>query len=162
MITFNNPYLYVKGTCNVVITDPITGNVDYQSSKVQTNQITTDLTLDPIKAGLGNATAIQLATDCALNLTLTNADFSMSARAMQLGSSVEWNAPAAYCESITASGSTLTVSKTPVACPGQNGIYAYIQYSGNDSQGTAYTINPETKEIQGFTASNGTTYTVFY
>ena len=27
MVTLNNPYLYLKGTCNVNVTDPATGKV---------------------------------------------------------------------------------------------------------------------------------------
>lgn len=162
MIQLNNKYLFAKGTCNVVVSDPKTGNIDYQSNKVQTSQLTTSVSMNEIRAGLGNAIAIQLPTDSAINLELTAADFSMATRAMQLGSSVTYNAAAPVCEVIdaTTSALTLTTASTPVAPQGFSKAIAYVNDGVSDAS-TAYEIDAG-KNIVGFTATPGTTYRVYY
>ena len=162
MIQLNNKYLFAKGTCNVVVSDPATGNIDYQSNKVQTSQLTTSVSMNEIRAGLGNAIAIQLPTDSAINLELTAADFSMATRAMQLGSSVTYNAAAPACEVISATTSTLTLTTTatPVAPQGFSKAIAYVNDGVSDAS-TAYEID-NSKNIVGFTATPGTTYRVYY
>lgn len=160
MIQLNNKYLYAKGTCNVVVSDPETGNIDFQSNKVQTAQLTTSVSMNEIRAGLGNAIAIQLPTDSAVNLELTAADFSMSSRAMQLGSSITYNAAAPKCEVIVANGTTLTVSGTAVAPQGFSKKIAYVN-DGSTDVSTAYEIN-DSGEVVGFTATSSNTYKVYY
>ena len=162
MIQLNNKYLFAKGTCNVVVSDPKTGNIDYQSNKVQTSQLTTSVSMNEIRAGLGNATAIQLPTDSAINLELTAADFSMATRAMQLGSSVTYNAAAPVCEVIEASATTLTITSStdPVAPQGFSKPIAYVNDGVNDAS-SAYEIDAG-KNIVGFVATPGNTYRVYY
>lgn len=165
MITFSDPYLYAKGTCNVIVSDPQTGNIDYQSSKVQTNQLTTSVDLGAIRAGLGNGIAIQLASDATVDLSLTSADFDLSARGLQVGSAPFYSAPAPKCESITATGTTLTVTGTPVEPQGFGKKLAYVAEVGAanpiGTAGTAYTINAD-NQVVGFSATNGKTYLVYY
>ena len=162
MIQLNNKYLFAKGTCNVVVSDPATGNIDYQSNKVQTSQLTTSVNMNEIRAGLGNAIAIQLPTDSAVNLELTAADFSMNTRAMQLGSSVTYNAAAPVCEVIKATSTTLTLAtaSTPVAPQGFNKAIAYVS-DGTSDASTAYEIDAG-KNIVGFTATPNVSYRVYY
>lgn len=165
MITFTDPYLYAKGTCNVIVTDPATGDIEFQSSKVQTNQLSTSVTMDPIRAGMGNGIAIQLPSDATVDLTLTAADFSMAARGMQVGSTPFYGAPAPVCESITATGASLTLAQTPVAAQGFSTPYVYIVESGASNPvgtaGTAYTVD-NSGVVQGFSAVSGKTYLVHY
>lgn len=165
MITFSDPYLYAKGTCNVIVSDPATGDIDYQSSKVQTNQLSTSVDMGAIRAGLGNGIAIQLAGDATVDLSLTAADFNLKARGLQVGSTPFYGAAAPVCESITATGATLTVSRDAVAPQGYGKVLAYVAKSGSanyvGTDGTAYTIN-ESKQVVGFSAENGTTYLVYY
>ena len=160
MIQLNNKYLYAKGTCNVVVSDPATGNIDFQSNKVQTAQLTTSVSMNEIRAGLGNSIAIQLPTDSAVNLELTAADFSMPVKAMQLGSSVTYNAAAPTCETIVATSSVLVVSTPAVAPQGFSEAIAYVD-DGESSNFTAYTIN-NSNEVVGFTATSSNTYRVYY
>lgn len=160
MIQLNNEYLYVKGTCNVTVTDPGNGHIDYQSNKVQTAQLTTTVSMNEVRAGLGNSIAIQLPTDSAVNLELTSADFSMSARAMQIGSTVTYNAVAPACEVITAASDTLTLSNTAVAPQGFSEVIAYVN-DGTSNAANAYVVNAS-NEVTGFTATSGTSYRVYY
>lgn len=165
MITFSNPYLYAKGTCNVIVSDPVTGDIDYQSSKVQTNQLTTSVDTGAIRAGLGNGIAIQLASDATVDLALTAADFNLAARGMQVGSKPFYSAPAPVCESITATGASLTITGTAVAPQGYTKVLAYVaKANGNNlvgTDGTAYTIG-DGGVVDGFAAESGTTYLVYY
>lgn len=162
MIQLNNKYLYAKGTCNVVVADIKTGNIDYQSNKVQTSQLTTSVNMNEVRAGLGNAIAIQLPSDSAINLELTAADFSLKTRAMQIGSTVTYNAASPACEVITASGTTLSIdpSVTPVAPQGFSKVICYVN-DGVSDDSTAYKID-SSNNVVGFTATNGQTYKVFY
>lgn len=162
MIQLNNKYLFAKGTCNVVVSDPTTGKIDYQSNKVQTSQLTTSVSMNEIRAGLGNAIAIQLPSDSAVNLELTAADFSLKTKAMQLGSTVTYNAAAPVCEVIVASGTTLTVdsSVSAVAPQGFSKAICYVN-DGQSDASTAYEIG-ENNQVVGFTAENGKTYKVYY
>lgn len=163
MVNLNNQYLYAKGTCNVVVRNIATGDVEYQSDKVQTNQFTTTADMGAIQGGIGNTTAINIPHNAAVNLTLTNADFSMAARAMQVGTTPAYNGIAPVCEAITASGTTLTVTETPAAPYGYTeNICNVVEQGAKDAAGTAYVIDGTTKQIQGFSATNGRTYIVTY
>ena len=162
MLLLKNPNLYLKGTCEVTVKRPSDGKIVFQSNKVATNNFTSSVDMGEIRAGLGNPIAIQLPSNAAVNLELTTADFSMQARAMQVGTEVAYNAIVPVCESITASGTTLTVTKaTPVALYGDNDVYCYINYSGASDPGTAYKVN-SSGVVQDFVAVNGTTYNVIY
>ena len=115
MVNLLNKYLYAKGTCNVVVRNITTGDVDYQSNKMQTSQFATTCDMGAIQAGIGNATVIQIPHNSAVNLTLTAADFSMNARAMSVGSTVAYGGISPVCEVITAGATALTVTNTPAA-----------------------------------------------
>ena len=57
MINFTDDRLYVKGTCNVLLSDPVSGNIYFQSDKMSTGNITPSTNLNEIRAGLGNPIA---------------------------------------------------------------------------------------------------------
>lgn len=163
MINLNNKYLYAKGTCNVVVRDVATGDVEYQSNKVQTNQFTTSADMGAINAGIGNPVAIQIPHNSAVSMTLTSADFSMEMRAMQVGTSVGYNGVGPVCEVVSATGGNLTVTKTPAAPYGYTEpICNVVAVGDNNASGTAYTMDPDTKTVNDFVAENGKQYTVFY
>lgn len=163
MLNLNNKYLYAKGTCNVVVRDISTGDVQYQSNKVQTAQFTTTCDMGAIQAGIGNTTAINIPHNCAVNLTLTNADFSMEARAMQVGTLAGYNGVGPVCEVITAAGNTIAVGKVPAAPYGyKDNICNVVEVGAQNAMGTAYTIDGTTKVVTGFTATATKQYVVTY
>lgn len=163
MVNLNNKYLYAKGTCDVVIRNTATGDVEYQSNKVQTSQFTTTCDMGAVQAGIGNTTVIQIPHNSAVNLTLTNADFSMEARAMQVGSGIAYNGVGPVCETLTASGNTLTVTNTPAAPYGySDNLCNVVELGAENAPGTTYKIDSTTKAIEGFTAASGKTYVVTY
>lgn len=163
MLLLNNPALYLKGTCEVTIKRPSDGQIVFQSNKVATNNFSSSVDMGEIRAGLGNPIAIQLPSNAAVNLDLTTADFSMQARAMQVGTEVAYNAIVPVCASIKASGTTLSLpdGASPVAMYGDAAPYAYVTYDGASDPGKAYTIS-NAGAIEGFTAVANSTYNVIY
>lgn len=162
MMLLNNQYLYLKGTCEVTVKRPSDGQVVFQSSKVATNNFTTSVDMSPIRAGLGNTIAIQLPSDSAVNLELTTADFSLQARAMQVGSELTYNAISPKCTTVTAEDTTLQVEgANAVACYGDSDIYCYVNYAGASDPGKAYKMASD-GTVEGFTAVAGTAYNVMY
>lgn len=163
MIQLNNPYLYVKGTCAVNVSDVATGDVVFSSSKIMNNALTTDVDMGAIRAGLGNPIAIQLPSDAAVNLELSTADFNLQARAMQVGATLRYNGIRPVCTAITAEGTSLSLpdGAEPVANYGYATAYAYVNYANATDVGTAYAIG-EDNVIEGFTAQSGVVYNVTY
>lgn len=169
MITFTDPRLYVKGTCSAILTDKSTGDIKYYSDKFQTGNITTSLTTGEIRAGLGNGIAAIIPSDSALQVEFTAADFSLWAKAVQVGGTFSYSAPAMTCQVLTADGTTLTIDVSdgaPVAQLGFSDVFCYVQEVGVASPiatyGTAYPINALSGEISDFVAESGKQYKVWY
>jgi len=168
MINFTDDRLYVKGTCNVICEDVATGDVVYQSNKMSTGNITPSTSLNEIRAGLGNPIAAMIPSDSQLQVDFEAADFQLWAKAAQLGASVTYSAPVPTCQTIKASGASLTINVAdgaPVAELGADQAYAYIQTVGAASpiatDGIAYPIS-SSGVISGFTATADVTYKVWY
>lgn len=162
MKILNNPALFLKGTCEVTVKRPSDGRIVFQSDLVSTNNFTTEVDMSPVRAGLGNPIAIQLPSNAAVNLDLSTADFSMQARAMQIGTEVAYNAIVPVCATVTADSTTLTVpNASPVAAYGDNAAYCYVNFEGANDPGQAYVIGDD-GVVAGFTATSGVTYNVMY
>lgn len=155
--TLNGRPLYAKGTMDVKMFDPATNNLVYYSNKMSTSQLQSTINLGAINAGIGNPVVIQIPDTPSLTMNLTAADFSLEARALSAGSDVVYNGVVPVDEAIQADGTSLTVSQLPVAPLGGCDIIGYV-----NNEGTAYTIDPATKQIQNFTAVSGQTYCVHY
>ena len=163
MINLGNPYLYVKGTCAVNVSDIASGDVVYASSKIMNNALTTSVDMGEIRAGLGNPIAIQLPSNAAVNLELSTADFSMKSRSMQLGSALKYNAIRPVCATVTADSTTLSLpdGAQPVANYGFDKALAYVNFAGATDVGKAYEVAND-GTITGFAAVGGTVYTITY
>lgn len=163
MFQLNNANrLYAKGTCNVVVRDPATGNVDYQSNKVQTAQFTTTVDMGAIQAGIGNSVAINIPHNAAVNLTLTTADFDMATRAMSVGSQLAYGGIAPVCETIVADSAQLKVGQPAAAPYGISNVICNVVEVGSKNPSTeAYTIDGE-GNVVGYTATVGNTYVVTF
>lgn len=168
MISFTDRKLYLKGTCQATLTDPCTGDVVYSSDKFQTGNITSSVTMGEIRAGMGNAIASILPSDSALNVEFVAADFSLWAKAAQLGATLQYGAPAPVCQVVTATSAALTIDVSdgvPVAQVGFVSPICYVQEVGATSPiataGTPYAIS-SAGAISGFEATAGKDYKVFY
>lgn len=168
MIKFTDKRLFVKGTGNAILTDPATGKIVYQSDQFTSGSITTGVTLGEIRAGLGNPIVALLPTDANLTVEFTAADFSLYEKAAQVGAEITYGAPVPVAQTVTATGTSLTIDVSggaPVAALGFDKAYCQVQVVGSSSallvDGQAYEISP-TGAVSGFTAANGTTYKVWY
>lgn len=152
---------YAKGFSEAAVYDVVTGDLLYWTNKLQTGSTSTSMNDGAIEGGLGNKLLANIPDTIRLTGTFEAADFSLEARGLQMGSSVQYNAKSMIREKIVAQSTTLTVTSTPVAAYGQaNDSETYYCYVGND--GVNYGVNPTTKEIQGFTAEVGKEYCVQY
>lgn len=155
--TLNGRSLYAKGTMDVKMFDPGTNDLVYYSNKMSTSQLASTINLGAINAGIGNPVVIQIPDTPSLTMNLTAADLSLEGRALSVGGNVTYNGVVPVDEAVAAEGTTITVSQAPVAPLGGCDIIGYI-----NNEGTAYTIDPTTRELQGFTAEAGQTYCVHY
>lgn len=155
--TLNGQRIYAKGTMDFKFFDPSTSDLVYFSEKIITNQLQSTINLGAINAGIGNPVVIQIPDTPSLTLTLTAGDFSLEGRALSVGSDIVYNGVVPVDEAVAATGTTLTVSQIPVAPLGSCDITCTI-----NNDGTAYLIDPESKQVQGFTATDGETYCVHY
>lgn len=169
MIKFTNPKLFLKGTSEAMLTDKASGNIVYWSDKFQTANVQSSVTLGDIRAGLGNAIAAMIPSDAALQVNFAAADFSLFAKAAQAGATLSYGAPTPVCQTVAATGTSLTVSLeqgTPVAQLGMSKVLCYVQAIGSASPleqgGIAYPLNPVTGAVVGFNAVAGTEYLVWY
>lgn len=169
MVNFTDRKLYVKGTCVAQFADPSTGEILYSSNKFQSTGIVAESDLGEVRAGLSNGIAAIIPSNSALSVNFTAADFNLYAKAMQIGATVQYGAPAPTCEVLTASGTTLTLEMpngAPVAQVGYAKIFGYVQTVGQESKvaidGVPYEINPSTGEVKGFQATSGIQYKVWY
>lgn len=169
MINFTDDRLYAKGTCNVILSDVVTGDIYYQTNKMSTGSITPSTNLNEIRAGLGNPIAAMIPSDSSLAVDFDAADFSIWAKSAQLGATLSYSAPVPTCQTVTASGAQLSITvadATPVAPLGLSDVVCYVQTVGAASligtDGTAYGLDPASGAITGFTATAGTQYKVWY
>ena len=149
--------IYAKGTMDVWCWNPATGDLDYYSNKIQTNQFQTSVNLSPVNAGVGNPVVINLPDTSQITLTLTAADVSLAARRLAVGGTLSYNGIIPVVESVTASTTTLQVSRQPVAAYGMSEAYAFV-----DDDGTAYSIDGDNYIVSNFTAVPNQTYCVRY
>lgn len=166
-IHFGDPNLFVKGMVEAVLNDPLTGNI------VGYDNVTTDDSLDvsqnlgAIEGGFHNALIMNIPDSARVSGSLTSQAFSLEARGHMFGKDATYGAVTPTCETITASGTSLTVSKTPVKAYGQNDSdtygWCFVRPSGaSDWNGTNYNVDLSTGVIQDFTATSGNSYDVQY
>lgn len=168
MIKFTDPRLYVQGVGTAIMTD-FSGNIKYFSDKFQDGNITESADEGIITAGIGNGPVIVIPTNPNVSVAVTAADYSEYAKAAAVGGTISYGAADMVCQTITASGATLTIDTsdgTPVAGPGLEDVICYVQKIGAASpiatDGVAYPLDPQTGEISGFAATAGTQYLVTY
>lgn len=168
MISFTDTKLYLKGTCQANLVDPCDGKVIYSSNKFQTGNITTSVTMGEIRSGMGNAISTILPSDSALNVEFTAADFSLAAKAAQVGATLSYGAPVPMCQTVTAESASIAIDVTdgvPAAQAGFSEVFCYVQETGVagtlDATGTPYPISVA-GAVSDFVATEGKTYKVFY
>lgn len=168
MIKFTDKKLYLKGTAEAILIDKASGDIVYYSDKFQTANFQTSVTMGEIRAGLGNGIAAILPSDAAVNVNFTAADFSLAAKAMQVGAARTFGAPVMTCQTVEASGASLTINVSegiPVAPAGMAEPICWVQEIGAESpiasDGAAYAIS-DAGVISGFVSTASHSYKVTY
>ena len=169
MIKFTDPRLYVQGVGTAIMTDPATGDIKFFSDKFQDGNVTISADDGLVSAGIGNAPAILIPSNPNVQVSVTAADYNEYAKAAAVGGTISAGAPVMTCQTVNATGTSLTINVsggTPVAGPGMEDIVCYVQEIGAAapiaSTGAAYALNPTSGAIAGFTATNGKSYLVTY
>lgn len=167
-IRFTGANLYLKGTATAYLQDPQTNDIVYASDKFTTANVTTSVDMGEIRAGLSNPIVALIPSNSQLQVNFVAADFSLFAKGAQTGAALSYGAPVMVCQTLTATGGTLTLDVSggiPVAAIGAADAVCFVQQVGAPSPvetgGTAYPIN-EAGEISGFQAQSGVTYKVWY
>ena len=166
-ITLGTPNLFLKGIAEQTFYDPATGNIIGFDNVASEAAISTSVNLQEVVGGIGNALVGILPDTVRLTGTYTSQAFSLETRRLITGGVLAYNAVAPVCETITATGTTLTVSKTPAKHYGQPAgdvnCWCYIKPQGAATYpGTNYEIAPATKQVVNFASENGKTYEVYY
>ena len=160
-VKLNKSPIYIKGTAEMTVRDIVTGDLIGYSNKIDTSNFTSSVNAGEIRAGLGAPVVINIPDSATFSGEVTATDFSLEARQLATGGVLKYGGTAAIMERITATGTTLTVSQTPVADYGEPSSNTYYTcYVGDD--GKNYGVDPTTREVQGFTATAGQTYCVKY
>lgn len=166
-ITLGNPNLFLKGIAELMFYDPSTGNIVGYDNVGSDSAVTSSVNLQEVAGGLGNALVGVFPDTVRLSGTYTSQAFSLETRRLITGGTLAYNAVSPVCETITAAGASLTVSKTPAKHYGQSAsdtnAWCYVKPQGAAAYpGTNYEINPATKQVVNFAAASGTTYEVYY
>ena len=166
-ITLGNPNLFLKGIAELTFMDPSTGNIIGFDNVGSDAAVTSSVNLQEVAGGLGNALVGVFPDTVRLTGTYTSQAFSLETRRLITGGTLAYNAVAPVCETITASGTTLTVSKTPAKHYGQSAAdtnaWCYVKPQGAATYpGTNYEINIGTKTVVNFAATANQTYEVYY
>lgn len=165
-IRLGDPNIFLKGIVEQVYYDPTTGNIIGYDNVATDGAIETSVNLQEITGGFGNPVVGIIPDSTRMTGTYTSAAFSLHTRKLISGGSLHFNGVAPVCETITASGTTLTVTKTPVkhyAQPASDTTaWCYVKPLGAANyQGTNYGVNMTNKRVN-YTAEPGQQYEVFY
>ena len=168
MQTFNfgDPRLFVMGT-ELTMFDPATGNVVGYDNIGSDSAINYTFDLTEVVGGMQNQLVGLIPHTTRLTGTYTSQAFSLSQRALLTGGTLSNNAVVPVCETITASGSTLTVTNVPAKAQSQPAsdtlAWCQVRVHGAESyEGTNYGVDMTTKQVQNFTATASVQYDVFY
>ncbi|MBR5285696.1 MAG: hypothetical protein IKU30_02250 [Clostridia bacterium] len=166
-ITLGNKNKFLKGIAEQTYYDPTTGNIVGYDNVASDGAIESAVNLQQIEAGMGNAVVGVIPDSTRLTGSYTSQAFSLETRRLISGGKLSYNGISSVCETITASGATLTVTKTPAKHYGQSAsdttAWCYVkEHTATTFAGTNYGVDITSKEVQNFVATNGVQYDVFY
>lgn len=165
---FGNPNLFTQGIVEQTFYDPTTGNVIGYDKVGNEAAINYTFELSELDGGFNNMLVGVIPHTTRLSGTYTSQAFSLEQRALLTGGALTYNAPAHICETITATATTLTVTKTPVKSPLQveaEETYGWCQvreHGARGYEGKNRHLNLNTKVVEDFNAVVGAKYDVFY
>lgn len=163
---FGDPRLFVMGA-ELTMYDPATGNVVGYDNVGSDAAISYTFDFTEVVGGMQNQLVGLIPHTTRLTGSYTSQAFSLAHRALLSGGSLTYNAVAPVCETIKATATTLTVSKTPAKAQSQasTDTYAWCYVRPHDAatyEGVNYGVDISTKAVQNFTATVNDYYDVFY
>lgn len=166
-ITIGKPKEFLKGMVRAKFIEPETGNILGYDEFLSEGSTALDQNIEEIAAGLGNKLIGVLTDTTRLTGTITSRAFSLEQRQLITGGALSYNATANVCETVTAVGSTLTVTGTPVKHRAQPSsdttAWCYVrEHNASEWAGTNYRVDLSTKQVLDYIATNGEQYDVFY
>lgn len=169
MLNFTDSRKYVMGIGTAYATSLTDGSVKFWSDKFQEGNTTFSASEMVLNGGIGNGPAIILYNDPNISVAFTAADYNEYVRALSTGATFGYGAPVETCQTVAASGTSISINVSggaPVAPTGMREVICYVQEVGAGSPvssgGVAYPLNASTGAISGFTATSGKTYLVTY
>ena len=165
--SFGDSRLFVKGAAEVIFTDPTTGAICGYQKTLAGAAIQSSVNLTEIPGGIGNRLVGVIADTARITGTYTDEAFSVNTRALIMGGNVAFDAVSQYCEKVTASSAVLSATKQPAPSPAQNPndsmYWCYVrEVGGKDNRGTNYGVDPQSWQVEGFTAKANSTYEITY
>jgi len=131
--------------------------------------VVTQVNLQEVVGGMGNRLVGVLPDSVRINGTYESAAFSLETREKIMGGQLAYDARASICEELTGDeDGVLTVTGVPAPFYGdeanETGNYwCYVRERGaSEWIGTNYTVNAETKKVNGFYAEEDKIYEVMY
>ena len=165
-IRLGDSNLFLKGIVQQEYYDPTTGNIIGFDNVATDGAISTEVNLQEVIGGFGNPVVGVIPDSTRMTGSYTSAAFSLHTRKLITGGKLSYGGIAPKCETITAEGTSLTVTSTPAkhyAQPASDTIaWCYVKPVGAGTyMGTNYGVNIGTKTVN-FTAIAGQQYQVFY
>ena len=157
---------FLKGMVEQIYYDPTSGNIIGYDNVATDGAIETQVNLQEITGGFGNPVVGIIPDSTRMTGSYTSAAFSLHTRKLITGGNLKYGGVSPVCETITAVGTTLTVTKTPAKHYAQpladEKAWCYVKPVGAAGYlGTNYGVDITTK-IVNYTAVAGQSYEVFY
>lgn len=170
IFNFGDKRLIVQGVVEQTMFDPITGNIIGYDNVGNDVALNYTFELSEVTGGFQNQLVGMIPHTTRLTGTYTSAAFSLHQRALLSGGTIEYGGVVPLCKVIKATGTTLTIPTSDVTLakaysqPASDTMgWCQVRVHGSTSyQGANYYVNLETGVIQNFTATDGTSYDVFF
>ena len=157
-----NSNLIVKGVPEMFYIDYSNGNIVGYENKGTEATVNISANYQKIEGGLLNRLIGILPDSTRIDGTYTDQAFSLKGRTLAFNTNEMYGATTPMCEVADPVEGKLHVSKTPSPRYGAEYPQCYIRKIGEPWSGTAYEIDPTTKEVIGFSATNGEDYEIQY
>lgn len=151
----------LAGVGNVELRDPSTGDLIVTSKTLTDSGISFSLTAEDIRGGMANKLLGQYFHDSGMNLTMTDALYSMEYLALNVGGTISVGSDVMTVEQITVSqANQITVSETPQMFS-TIGTIGWYTIAGRDNW-SKVAFDPQTKTASAVGLDVGTTVCVKY
>jgi hypothetical protein len=157
-----NSNLIVKGVAETFYFDPENGNIvgyEHEGTEATVN-ISANYQL--LEGGFLNKLIGVFPDSTRVEGTYTEQAFSLEEKALAFSQSVLYGAATPVCDVLEPVNGKLYVTKPPVARTGASKPSCFVHIRGEQWSGTAYEIDPVSREVLGYAPESGEEYEVQY